>query len=71
MLKENIKTFDDDGQLIEGYRVMTGKRELHQVIYFKDKKESDTTIYELGQKDSVMLRYAELIVWQMSAGRHI
>lgn len=41
MLKEKIKMFDKDGQLIEGYRVITVKRELRQVIYFKDKKESD------------------------------
>lgn len=70
MLKEQISTLNNDGQLIEGYRVITGKRKLYQVIHFKDKKESDSAFYIVSQKDTVMLSLAELILWQLSSGRH-
>jgi hypothetical protein len=71
MLKEKIKTFDNDGQVIEGYRVIIGQTELRQIIFFNGKKELDSTTYMFAQKDTMMVRYAELIVWQMNSGRHI
>ncbi|WP_416307233.1 hypothetical protein [Neptunicella sp. SCSIO 80796] len=58
-----------DGNIIEGYRLITGTRELYQKVYFAGIEEPDGAAYKPSQRNTYMLDIAKLILWQLATGR--
>ncbi|WP_438499302.1 hypothetical protein [Alteromonas australica] len=65
---ESIKTVSN-GRKIEGIRKLSGGRLLTQTITLGNVTVVDSQEYSAKDKDGVMLVYAELILFQIFAGR--
>lgn len=59
------------GQKIHGKRIVRGVKKLTQIIVFADWCDRDSADYTPDQKNGVMLKMAEQILWQIATGRSL
>jgi len=62
---------DVQGRIIHGQRVVFGAKKLTQTIIFADWCDQDSADYTPDQKNGVMLKMAEQILWQIATGRSL
>jgi|TARA_R110002012_G_scaffold285167_1_gene476166 hypothetical protein len=66
-MKEILRvTFN--GKEFKGSRTVKGKRKLTQSITFNGKTELDSAQYKVNEKDTIMLKFAKLILFQLATG---
>ena len=62
---------DLHGQPMHGQRIVYGTKKLTQVVIFADWCDRDSANYTPDQKNGVMLKMAEQILWQIATGRSL
>ncbi|AYA64170.1 hypothetical protein [Alteromonas sp. RKMC-009] len=58
-----------NGEVVTGYRTITGKRKLTQTVTYGGITEPDNCQYKANAKDGEMLAVAQLTLVQIATGR--